>query len=40
MEMVQCQEAPLHGKKIYMEIYLQRVRPLPKRFVIQVITDF
>ena len=39
LEMVQCQEAPLHGKK-YTEIYLQRVTPLPKRFVIQVITDF
>ena len=37
--MVQCQEAPLHGKK-YVEIYLQRDTPLPKRFVIQVITDF
>ena len=37
--MVEYQEAPSHGKK-YMEIYLQRVTPLPKRFGRQVIADF
>ena len=39
MEMVQYQEAPLHGKK-YMEIYLQRVTPHPKRFDRRMIRDF